>query len=61
MDEVFFAIVGIVVFGGGVLAALWWWRIARQIAPYRDELADQPPKTEDPNVVIIQSPKLPKT
>lgn len=38
MDTVFVIVIGLGVLIFGSLVAAWWWRLARQIAPYKDEV-----------------------
>lgn len=52
-------IVGLLVLVLGSLAAIWWWRLAKKIAPYRDEL-DEPTRSKaeaDEGEVIVLPPQ----
>ncbi len=51
-------IVGLLVLVLGSLAAIWWWRLARKIAPYRDEVDGETKRDnrDDEGEVIVLPP-----
>jgi type VI protein secretion system component VasK len=52
---VLFIVLGVLIFGS--LVAVWWWRLARQIAPYKDEVekeqAGKAKQRSEQEVVIV--------
>lgn len=48
-------VVGLLVLVLGSLAAVWWWRLARRIAPYRDEVGSEghDSKADEGEVIVI--------